>query len=69
MSLDWDTVFRGQSLLCPPLTDKAIKPSFSTSPKTLSLRFDLAPGYREAERSGSMGVKSSFPYNGFKTHD
>ena len=27
----WDTIFRGRSLLCPPLPDKAIKLFFSTS--------------------------------------
>ena len=31
--------FRGRSLLCPPLSGKGMK-LFSTSPKTLSLRFD-----------------------------
>ena len=33
--------------LCPPLPGKAIKLFFSTSPKTLSLRFDLAPVHRD----------------------
>ena len=43
----------GISPLCPPLPGKAVKLSFSTSPKTLSLRFDLAPVYREVELSPS----------------
>ena len=37
------------SLLGPTLPGKAIKPSFSTSPKLLSLRFHLALVYREVE--------------------
>jgi len=37
------TVFKDRSSLCPSLPDKAIKLFFSISPKTLSLRFDLAP--------------------------
>ena len=41
--------FWGHELAVPPLPDKAIKLSFSISPKMLSLRFDLAPVYREAE--------------------
>ena len=45
--------FEGISPLCPPLPGKAIKLSFSTSPRTLSLRFDLALLYREAEFSAS----------------
>ena len=40
------TVLRGMSPLCPPLPGKAIKLSFSTSPKTLSLRFNSAPVQR-----------------------
>ena len=36
------TVLRGVSPLCPPLPGKAIKLFFSSSPKTLSARFDLA---------------------------
>ena len=44
-------VFRGRSPLRPPLPGKAIKPSLPTSPKALSLRFELAPVYREAELS------------------
>ena len=40
-------VFRGVSLLCPPLPGKAIKPSFLTSPETLSPRFDSAAVHRE----------------------
>ena len=43
----------GISLLCPPLPGKAVKLSFSTSPKTLSLRFDLASVHREVELSPS----------------
>ena len=39
--------FEGTSPLCPPLPGKAIKLFFSTSPKTLSLRFDLAPAHRD----------------------
>ena len=39
------------SPLWPPSPDKVIKLSFSTSPKTLPLRFDLAPVYREVELS------------------
>ena len=45
--------FEGISPLWPPFLGKAIKLSFSTSPKTLSLRFDLAPVYREAELTES----------------
>ena len=37
-----------------PLPGKAIELSFSTSPKTLSLRFDSAPMYREAELWASL---------------
>ena len=40
------TVFEGTSLLCPHLPGKSIKLFFSTSLKTLSLRFKLAPVYR-----------------------
>lgn len=36
-----------------PLPSKAIKLSFFHSPKTLSLRFDSAPMYREAELSAA----------------
>ena len=43
------------SLLWPPLCSKAIKLSFSSSPKTLYLRFDLAVMYREAELLASGG--------------
>ena len=35
--------------MCLPLPGKAMKLSFSTSPKILSLGFDSAPVYREAE--------------------
>ena len=45
--------FEGISLLWPPLPGKAIKLSFSTSPKSLSPRFNLALVYREAELSAS----------------
>ena len=34
--------FEGHELLCPPLPGKAINLAFSTSPKTLLPRFDLA---------------------------
>ena len=44
----------GMTPLSPPLLGKAIKLSFSTSPKTLSLRFGLAPAYSEAELSASV---------------
>ena len=36
----------GISLLWPPLPGRAVKLFLSTSPKTLSLRFNLAPVYR-----------------------
>ena len=49
--LGWDTVFEGRSPLCPPLPRKARKLFYSTSPKTLSPRFDSALVYREAELS------------------
>ena len=42
---------KGMSPLCHPLPVNAIKLSFSTSPKTLSLRFDSARVHREAELS------------------
>ena len=38
--------FEGISLLWSPLPGRAIKLFFSTSPKTLSLRFNLVLGYR-----------------------
>ena len=41
--------------MCPHLPGKAIKLSFSTSPKTQSLRFDLALVYREAKLSVTRG--------------
>ena len=47
--------FGDMSPLCLPLPGKAIKLSFSTSPKTLSPSFDLPPMYREAELSASAG--------------
>ena len=40
------TGFVGMSLLCPPLPDKAMKLFFSTSPKTLPLRFNLTLVHR-----------------------
>ena len=46
-------VFRGRSPLCPPLSGKAIRVSFSTSPKTLFPRLDLAQVQKEAELSAS----------------
>ena len=46
-SLGWDTQFlRAWSALLSPLPGKAIKLFFSTSLKTLSLRFDLALVHR-----------------------
>ena len=39
------------SPLCPPSPGKAIKLYFSVSPRSLSLRFDCTPVYREAELS------------------
>ena len=41
--------FEDSSLLCPLLPGKAIQLLFSASPGTVSLRFNLAPVYREAE--------------------
>ena len=41
--------FEGISPLWSPLPGKVIKRSSSASPKTLSPRFNSAPGYREAE--------------------
>ena len=61
MSLDWDTVFRGQSLLCPPLTDKAIKPSFSTSPKTLVSEIWFGTRVRRGWAFRFNGSKKFFP--------
>ena len=46
--------FEGISPLCPPLPSRAVKLSFSTSPKTLSLKFVLAPVNREAELLASV---------------
>ena len=48
--------FEGTSWLWPPLPDKVIKLSFSTSPQTLCLRFDSAPVYREAELLAPKGL-------------
>ena len=45
--------FSRQEPTVSPLAGKAIKLSFSTSPKTLSLRFDSALVYGEAELSAS----------------
>ena len=45
--------FSGQEPTVSPFAGKAIELSFSTSPKTLSLRFDSALVYREAELSAS----------------
>ena len=42
----WDIVFQGRSLVCLPLSCEAIKLSFSTSSKTLSLGSDSAPAHR-----------------------
>ena len=42
-------VLRALACCSPPLPGKAIKLSFSTSPKTLSMRFSSAPVYRGAE--------------------
>ena len=39
-------VFQGKRLVCPTLPDKAMKQFFSTSPKTLSLKFDSALVHR-----------------------
>jgi len=50
--------FEGISPLCPPLPSRAVKLSFSTSPKTLSLKFVLAPVNREAELLASVFFKS-----------
>ena len=44
--LGQDIQFWGHSPLCPPLPGKAIKLFFSTSPKTLSPKFNLVPVYR-----------------------
>ena len=45
--------FEGISQLWPPLPGKAIMLSFSTSPQTLSLRFDSGLVHREAALSAS----------------
>ena len=52
-------VLRALALCVPPSPDKVIKLSFSTSPKTLSLRFGSALVRREAELSASI---SSFKH-------
>ena len=54
--------FEGMSLLCPSLPGKAIKLSFSTSPKTMCPKFNLAPMYREAELLASVIVVETFLY-------
>ena len=56
--LCWDTVLRSTSPLCPPLPGKTIKLFFSTSPRTLSLRFDSAPVHRG--RVFDISVKKSW---------
>ena len=48
--------FEGISPLWPPVPGKVIRLSFPTSPKILSLRFDLVQVYREAELSASTGT-------------
>jgi len=48
------TVFQDRNPLYPPLPEKAVKLFFSTSPKTLSLRFDSTPLYREAKLPASL---------------
>ena len=45
-SLGWDTQFLRHTPLVSPLPGKPIKLFFSTSPKTISLRFGLAPVQR-----------------------
>ena len=51
-------VFRGRSpRVSPPLPGKVIKLSFSTTPRTLSPRFDSAPVYRETELLASLLLK------------
>ena len=40
----------GSSPLCPPLSGQTVKLLFSTSSKTLSLRFNLASGYKDQIR-------------------
>ena len=40
----------GRSPLCPPLSGQTVKLLFSTSPKNLSLRFNLASGYKDQIR-------------------
>ena len=53
LSQDGTLGFEGISLLCSPLPGKAIKLLFSSSPKTMSPRFDSALVYRKAELSAS----------------
>lgn len=53
LSQDGTLGFEGISLLCSPLRSKAIKLLFSSSPKTMSPRFDSALVYRVAELSAS----------------
>ena len=59
--------FEGVSPLWPPLPGKAIKLLFSTSPKTLSLKFNSVLGYRGQIRPqgqvsirGTRGEKGDF---------
>ena len=51
-------VFKGRSPLYPPLTGKAIKLLFSTSPQTLSLRLELAAVKRGRDFSISCDCDS-----------
>ena len=58
--------FEGISRLCSPLPGKAINLSFSTSPKTLSPRTDLAPVYREAFPGGASGKEPTCQHRRYK---
>lgn len=49
-------VFQGGSPVCLPLPGQVIKLSFSTSPKTLSLRLDLGPECRQTELLVAAGA-------------
>ena len=60
--------FEGISLLCPPLPGKTIQPLFSASPRTLSLRLDLALVYRAAELSAST-LKPLLEWSGDSEYD
>ena len=57
--------FQGRSPLSPPLPGKVIKLVFSTSPKALSLRFDLSLVYREVEVSASVLAPTMGPTQGW----